>query len=89
MPNDKFAWFDKIKSYFQKENFSHRNLYFIAGTISLLIIAFFVYHSIVYKTQISEFDIKASISDVAGVAPNSHFILNRTYALPPHTTSMR
>jgi hypothetical protein len=81
MPNDKFAWFDKIKNYFQKENSNHRNLYFIASTISLLIIAFFVYHSIVYKTQISEFDIKASISDVAGVAPNSHFILKTTAPL--------
>lgn len=64
-----------------QEKNNHYSLYFIVAVILLLVASFFVYRSVVYKTQISEFDVKASISDIAGVSQNSHFILKTTAPL--------
>ena len=56
-------------------------LYIFVGAVLLIVGIFFIYNSIVYRTEISEFDIKASVADAAGVAPGSHFILKTTAAL--------
>ncbi len=42
---------------------------------------FFAYRSVVYRTEISEFDLKASVADTAGIAPNSSFFLKTTTPL--------
>lgn len=83
MLNEQSTWLDKIKSYFsnQNENHSYRNISLVVGLILLSLASFFVYNSIVYKTQVSEFDITASASDIAGVAQNSHFIVKTTVPL--------
>jgi hypothetical protein len=52
--------------------------------IAVLIVAavlFASYHSVVYRTEVSGFNIKASLVDAAGTAPNSHFILTTTAPL--------
>jgi ribosomal protein L21E len=56
---------------------------YLIGGAALLLLAgiFFVYHSVIYRTEISEFDLKASVADAAGIAPNSHFILKTTAPL--------
>lgn len=66
-------------------NFFSRNKTFllIGALIGLLVIAFFVNRSAVYRTEVSEFDLKATISDSAGVAPESRFILKTTAPLTP------
>lgn len=56
-------------------------LYIFVGAVLLIVGIFFVYNSIVYRTEISEFDIKASAADAAGIAPSSHFILKTTASL--------
>ncbi len=53
----------------------------VAVTLLVLAGIFFAYNAVVYKTEISEFDIKASAADAAGVAPNSHFIVKTTAPL--------
>ncbi len=53
----------------------------IGAVLVLLAGAFFIYNSVVYRTEISEFDLKASVADAAGIAPNSHFILKTTASL--------
>ncbi|HTE48671.1 MAG TPA: Ig-like domain-containing protein, partial [Candidatus Paceibacterota bacterium] len=59
-----------------------RKPYLIASAILVLLAGiFFVYHSIVYRTEISEFDLKASVADAAGITPDSHFILKTTAPL--------
>lgn len=66
------------------KNSSKRKPYIIGGVVLLLLAGiFFVYHSIVYRTEISEFDLKASVADAAGIAPSSHFILKTTVSLTP------
>ncbi len=56
-------------------------LYIIAAVLVLLAGIFFAYRSTVYHTEISEFDLKASVADTAGISPNSHFILKTTVPL--------
>ena len=64
------------------ENLNKRKPYLIASAILVLLAGiFFVYHSIVYRTEISEFDLKASVADAAGITPDSHFILKTTAPL--------
>ncbi|MFA6273383.1 MAG: Ig-like domain-containing protein [Candidatus Paceibacterota bacterium] len=66
----------------QQEKIKKRKPYLIASAVLVLLAGiFFVYHSVVYRTEISEFDLKASVADAAGVAPNSHFILKTTVPL--------
>jgi alpha-2-macroglobulin len=47
----------------------------------VLAAAYFIYQSIVYKTEISEFDLKAGSEDISGVASNTHFVLKTTAPL--------
>lgn len=60
-------------------------LYVIVVAVLIVLVGggFFVYNSLVYRTAISDFDLKASITDAAGIAPNSHFILKTTASLTP------
>jgi hypothetical protein len=53
------------------------------GVVSLVLIAsiFSIYRSIVYRTEISEFDLKATIADPSGVSPDTRFILKSTAQL--------
>jgi len=54
----------------------------IVGVIVVaLVIIFFAYNSIIYRTAISEFEIKANLADTAGIAPNTTFVLKSTVAL--------
>jgi alpha-2-macroglobulin len=56
--------------------------YLIIGTILVLLASIFlVYNLFVQKTEISEFTLRASIADAAGIAPTSHFILKTTASL--------
>ncbi len=55
--------------------------YIVAIALVLLSGIFFTYHRVVYRTEISEFDLVASVIDAAGVAPTSHFILKTTAPL--------
>lgn len=59
----------------------YKPYFWVLGIIVLLVVTFSIYQSIIYKTEVSEFDLKASISDVAGVSTDSHFVLKTTAPL--------
>lgn len=59
-----------------------RKLYAIIGCAAVIIaVAVGLYYSIVYKTEISEFELVASASDAAGIPKNSSFTLKTTAPL--------
>lgn len=60
---------------------NHKIFWSIGAALILLAGAFSIYYSIVYRTEISEFDLTASVADAAGIATNSHFILKTTVSL--------
>ncbi len=62
------------------ENINKRKIIALSILV-LLVISFSVYYLIVYKTKISDFDLRASIADAAGVTEDSHFILKTTESL--------
>ncbi len=71
-----------IETRMPMKSLNKRKPYLIAGAILVVLAGiFFVYHSVVYRTEISEFDLKASVADAAGISPNSHFILKTTAPL--------
>lgn len=63
--------------------FKRSNFYLFISIILVLFIisGFFIYNSIVYKTEISDFEVSASVSDIAGISPNTHFIIKTTKPL--------
>lgn len=83
MVNGTFTWLDTVKSRLENLRGNRSILYSLLGLVFLIVVAGTAYYSIVYKTEISEFDLTASASDVAGVAPSSHFTLKTTVALSP------
>lgn len=68
----------------------NRKAFWLLGTVAVIaLLALFtsLYHSTVYKTEISEFDMKASAIGSVGIAPDSHFILNTTAPLSPQVVA--
>jgi alpha-2-macroglobulin len=63
----------------------NRNKTQIVAAVALVMVAvvgiLMARHSVVYRTEISEFSLKASVSDAAGISPKSHFILKTTKPL--------
>lgn len=60
---------------------SKKHLFFVLGFILLLIGGIFAYRSIIYKTEISEFELQAENIDVAGVPESGTFILKSSAPL--------
>ena len=58
--------------------------YWIGGALALLaMVGFFAYQTKVYRTEISQFALSATMSDAAGVALESKFVLTSTADLSP------
>lgn len=68
---------------FFRSVFSRKIAYAFLGITAGVAVISFMYHSFLYRTQISEFDMKASIADDEGIAPNSHFLIKTTASLTP------
>ncbi len=66
---------------YDESNMNKHKLYVIGALLILLAGAFFIYNSIVYRTEISDFELEAKGADSAGIVPDSHFILKTTAAL--------
>jgi len=61
--------------------FGGKNKFLFFAIIITLLLGYLIYDTVVYRTEISEFTLKASALDSAGIAPNSHFLLNTTAPL--------
>ncbi|MGB8816080.1 MAG: Ig-like domain-containing protein, partial [Minisyncoccia bacterium] len=59
----------------------YKNFILVVVSLVLIIGIYLTFHSVVYRTEISEFSLTPSIADAAGVAPASHFILKTTASL--------
>jgi hypothetical protein len=61
----------------------NKNKYFIFLVVLLILIIgiFFTYRAVVYRTEISEFDLVAQGVDVAGINSEAHFILKTSASL--------
>jgi hypothetical protein len=73
-PVEKANFFSSIKH-------SKITLFAILAAVIVLVGIFLIYNVIIYRTEISDFELTASVADSSGVAPNSHFILKTTAPL--------
>jgi hypothetical protein len=75
MVNEALARFSTFKQYFKQVQLTRQKVYAVASILLIIILSLIGYRFVIYKTEISEFSLKASMSDASGVAQKSHFIL--------------